>query len=305
MARFDQRMKKERHVFESLINEFEFKQVSDAAWDDWPDLKEPVFLVRAENKEQKAFWLKVTTVPGNDDGQKIIRLDDVTQEMLTFQSMCQFEYFVTHKLKESLTGLLTALDTLEIRREDFTDQVSELVDDARKSAERLNKSVDGVFEHVSALRKDAGGATVTAGKLDNFANQLALTYDIKELTVDVDPSVHMRELKLSSEELVQILQELYDNCIKNHPEHKPTISVRVYPKDAETVTIEVTDDGVNVEEDQLSRIGTPFYHAGEGPGRGVMSFGLPMIASMLATRGGGFNVSNRESGSGFVVSDRV
>lgn len=30
MTRFDERMKKERHVFESLINEFEFKQVLDA-----------------------------------------------------------------------------------------------------------------------------------------------------------------------------------------------------------------------------------------------------------------------------------
>ena len=48
-----------------------------------------------------------------------------------------------------------------------------------------------------------------------------------------------------------------------------------------------------------------FFFKTGGPGRGVMSFGLPMIASMLATRGGGFNVSNRESGSGFVVSLEV
>jgi len=280
----------------------QFKRVSDAAWDAWPNLGDQAFLVRAESDGQEPLWLKVDTIPGDSDDQTIIRLDDVTENMLTFQNMCHFEHLVTHKLQGPLKNLLASLDTLEIRREDFSDEIIKLVDEARESAERLNKSIKGVMEHISTKREETGNETTTAGKLDNFAQQLAQTYDIKKLNVEIDPAVHMRELKVSSEELLQIFQELFDNSIKYHPDKNPEILIRVYPKDANKVTIEVSDDGISVPTDKLAKIGTPFYRSGKDTKAGSMGLGLSMIASMLTTRDGAFHVSNSPDGSGFVVS---
>lgn len=282
-----------------------FERVPDNAWEAWPDLPEKSFLVRPETSQQRALWLQVNTVPDSEDAdQRIIRIRDVTEEMMMFQNMWQFEHMVSHKLRTPLTGLIGAVDALEASDKITDEESRSLVSEASNAAQRLHDTIRGVLEHLGSRKQEEGVIEgITLGKLENYLTQLAMTNGIDDIRIEMDPALQMRELKLGSEDALQIIQELYDNSIKFHPERKPSIEVTLTGKDESLATLRVSDDGRTVEPQTLQKIGTPFYQAekhftGEIPGMGL---GLSMISTLLTTRGGGMRVRNNTSGAGIAI----
>lgn len=288
-----------------LIGEV-FERVPDTAWENWPELPDKSFLVRPETSITQAVWLRVELVPADDHAeQRIIRLEDVTEEMMMFQSMWQFEHMVSHKLRTPLTGLVGAIDALDSKRDCLDEEGKMYISEANEAANRLNDAVRGILEHLGSRKRseEEMAPSTTFGSLENFANQLAATQGIDKIKVTMDPALQMYEMQLGKEDVIQIFQELYDNSIKFHPERKPAVLVDISKKDDHLVTMRVADNGKTLDAESLQKIGTPFYQAekhftGEIPGMGL---GLSMISTMLTTLGGACRIRNVEGGPGVAI----
>lgn len=284
-----------------------FERVPDTAWEHWPLLPEKSFLVRPENAERQAVWLRVEAVPSDEHAdQRILRLHDVSEDMLMFQNMWQFENMVSHKLRTPLNIITGALDALDANRDSLGGEENiGYITEAMEATQRLNDSIRGVLDHLSSRKNkdELQPITTSLGTVENYANQLAMTQGIQKIKVNLEAPLRMRELKLANEDVIQIFQELYDNSLKFHPQRTPTVSVDIVGKNENLVTLRIIDDGRNVDALTLQKIGTPFYQAekhftGEIPGMGL---GLSMISTLLTTIGGACRFRNREDKAGLAI----
>lgn len=293
------------HFFDLIEDTYQY--VPEGEWDNWPKLQDEAYIVRPESATSNALWLKVDIVPGAEEtAQRIIRFRDVTQEILMFENIWQFEQMVSHKLRTPLNSIIGSLDTLELDAAQWTEEARSQVQEASQAAEQLNDNIRAVLDHLLSYSQGKGERaeeTTTTGKLENFTNQLAVTCGIDHFTISIEPALHLTELEIGKEDLLLILQELFDNCVKFHPERKPSIEMELQSKDETRAVLSVRDDGVPVDSALLQKIGRPFYQAekhftGESPGMGL---GLSMIATKLGVRGGVMRVRNRQDTQGFEV----
>jgi signal transduction histidine kinase len=104
---------------------------------------------------------------------------------------------------------------------------------------------------------------------------------------------------IARQTLELIVWELFENAKKFHPEHAPTVDIRIAGAPA-GVQIQVCDDGRTLTPGQLSRIWIPYYqaerrHTGQVPGMGL---GLSIVASLIWELNGTCRAYNRDDGSG-------
>lgn len=285
-----------------------FEQIPENIWEQWPEIgKEQVFLVRPETRDSKALWLKVEKVEQEMAAAStsvVVRLRDVTSDMLMFQSMWQFEHMVSHKLRTPLMALIGSLDLLEGRASELgSDENARLVVESSEAAQKLNTAIKGVLQHLSSRKAEPVSEACVIEKFENYTNLLPSTLGFDNVYTRVEPELMLRALQLSNEDSILILQEILGNSQKFHPNGNPTVHVNILAAGENAVEITITDDGRNVNQETLRMMGTPFFQAekhftGEIPGMGL---GLSMVSTMLASIGGRCRVSNREDRPGLCV----
>lgn len=283
-----------------------FNCVTEKAWKHWPQLREKVFLVRPESTNTAALWLSVEGVPGMAEGeQRVLRLKDVSEGMHVSQQMWQFEHMVSHKMHAPLMGLLGTLDALETGGDLLNGEgrVS-LLGDASRSAQCLKDAVQGVLDHIGSRKHEQNQCSgIGPEKLEHFAGQLALTHELASLKFDIEPGLLLRELRLSEEDALLMLQELFTNSVKFHPDGEPSVELTLIARNEAMATLRIMDDGQCLDPAVIDKIGTPFYQVSnrsvsEVPGMGL---GLSMIATLVASCGGACRIENRDDKPGLVV----
>lgn len=283
-----------------------FERIPEAGWSGWPDLEGQVFLVRPETREQRPLWLRVERLAlGAEHAHaRVLRLLDVTQDMLMFQSIWQFEHMVSHKLRTPLMALMGSLDLLEAKGMGLPDEVNGLVMDAAGAARQLNGAIKGVLEHLGSRQGEGPEQSCLVERLESYIKQLHASLGIEHIHVKCDPDLYSHTVPFSDDEVILILQEILGNAQKFHPENDPVVHVRMKKGSPSLLRCEVLDDGKHLSQEVLQRMGTPFFQAekhftGEVPGMGL---GLSMVSTLIGSRGGRLNVTNRDDRPGLVVA---
>ena len=93
----------------------------------------------------------------------------------------------------------------------------------------------------------------------------------------------------------QTFFDLLDNAFEASPAEKPVI-IRLYKK-AQTITLEVRDEGAGLTEEILSRFGEPFVTS-KAHGNGL---GLYSAIMMAQAAGGEFKIANNTTGPGAIA----
>jgi two-component system phosphate regulon sensor histidine kinase PhoR len=75
------------------------------------------------------------------------------------------------------------------------------------------------------------------------------------------------------EKIRQVLINLFDNSIK-YSKHGGSVVASIYKTDGKNILIEISDDGIGISEENLSRIFERFYRTQEGRSRDVTGSGL-------------------------------
>ncbi len=172
---------------------------------------------------------------------------------------------------------------------------------AEYNVDRVYHQIMDILRYVDAPSLLQIGARVNAESLHAQVRELARELELEvELTI---PDEFAHTLALSEEALKCVLEELFSNAKKFHPDQTPTVSLEVRPPENGRVRIWVRDNGRYLSPEELRNVWLPYYQVekkftGEVKGMGL---GLSTVASLMWRVGGSCHIRNRTQKQGVAV----
>ena len=194
-----------------------------------------------------------------------------------------FTAAVSHELRTPLARLLSLLETATLPGED----VHALVEQARGEVESVRELIDEVL-FLSEL--ESGGRVVSLGSVAVRPELDAVAAELEErasragvsVVVEGDPAV---ELEMRPRMLRVIAQNLGENAIR-YAGPGATFTLTVERSADGGVVLRGRDDGVGVDEDELSRLFERFYRADRARASRGTGLGLAIVKHIVNQAGG-------------------
>lgn len=300
-----------RETFKEVVSR-QYMLHPESAWNGWPrsavNTIQNRFLVRPESNTAHEFWMEAaifeTKASESSPRMRIIRLRDVTAEILNRRNTRSFGEAITHKIRTPVTHIVTSLDLLAHRVDLMTkEDIARISETAYHGAKRLHETLNRIL-HYSNIQtiKDTGNGFPVSGLMDligKISSEVGIDPGNVNFTSDIDTG----NLSLPEQSLEVILWEVLGNSKKFHPHGKPTITVTVSRNSSSQIVIQITDDGLSLSPRQLSIAMLPYYQGekdftGEAPGMGL---GLSTVSTIVWSVRGTCNIKNRDAGPGVTV----
>jgi PAS domain S-box-containing protein len=262
--------------------------------------------------------LSLSAVPGSDGANHVVGLlEDVTSEQLA--SMARLELLaeasqarkdaesanrvkdvffasVTHELRSPLNACLMWLDVLAL---------GPLSEKSAKGVEAIKRNLNIqtrlVNDLIDAAKISSGGIEIHCEphELEPLIDSHIETWDLmaaaREIQFVYRPSAQRHLVDLDPERLMQVLNNLLENAVRNTPAGGK-LELRVQGR-ADGVDIEIEDTGAGLSPEDLARIFTPFWRGPSG-GQSHKGLGLGLAIAEHLVRGHRGTVSARSDGPG-------
>jgi two-component system sensor histidine kinase KdpD len=240
---------------------------------------------------------RVQLVEDMDRAQRNVESDRLRQALLTS---------ISHDLKTPLASVLGAASTLR----DLSPKLSEaekadLLGTVIDESERLNRFIANLLD----MTKLESGAVVPNTTLQDLAEIVgsALRRAGKILSrhrVALDLAPNLPMLELDAVLFEQVLFNLLDNAAKYAPDDT-TITIRAM-RDADSVSLQVTDEGAGIPPADLEQVFDKFYRANKGDHvRAGTGLGLAISRGFVEAMHGTISATNRADRSGAVLTIRL
>lgn len=186
---------------------------------------------------------------------------------------------IAHEINNPLTILLGYLELLE--RHEFTKKDLERINPRIQMAAKRIQFVVWSLNQVNNERSKKGGTAALSQAL----------HDVKLRVHDLNPKLNLEmdtgaglKIRLSTEDLQNILYTVLENAVEALAQKSDaTVRIKVHPI-AESVQIEVWDNGDGVTVADVKKFTDPFYTTKlDRPGRGM---GLAFASSIIHAVGG-------------------
>jgi signal transduction histidine kinase len=194
-----------------------------------------------------------------------------------------FTAAVSHELRTPLARLLTLLETAALPGED----VAALVEQAAGEVDRITELIDEVLflsELESGARVVALGASPVRPVLEETLDELKERAGRAgvELALVCDPEI---ALAIRPRMLGVVARNLAENAIRYAgPGTTFTLTVERDPDDG--IALSAVDDGIGVEEAELSRLFERFYRADRARASRGTGLGLAIVKHVVTQAGG-------------------
>lgn len=240
---------------------------------------------------------RVQLVEDMDRAQRNVESDRLRQALLTS---------ISHDLKTPLASVLGAASTLR----DLSPKLSEaekadLLGTVIDESERLNRFIANLLD----MTKLESGAVVPNATLQDLTEIVgsALRRAGKILSrhrVALDLAPNLPMLELDAVLFEQVLFNLLDNAAKYAPDDT-TITIRAM-RDADSVSLQVTDEGTGIPPADLEQVFDKFYRANKGDHvRAGTGLGLAISRGFVEAMRGTISATNRADRSGAVLTIRL
>jgi len=222
-------------------------------------------------------------------------LDDSRQE---------FVANVSHELKTPMTSVKVLADSLIAQQDAPAELYREFMVDIADEIERENKIINDLLALVK-LDKAAAELNITGVNMNELTEiilkrlrPIARKNDVELLLVSTREIIaEVDEVKMSL-----ILTNLIENAIKYNKKHgKVTVTLDA---DHQYFTIEVSDTGIGIPEDSMTRIYERFYRVDKSHSReiGGTGLGLAITRNAVLLHRGTIKVESKEGeGTTFLV----
>jgi CheY-like chemotaxis protein len=277
-------------------------------WQNWPQVDvhshAALYLVRPATANALAVWLSVEVlrVPPGTAAAFLVRLRNVTQQVTEMRDLASFRLAVQHKLRTPVAHMAMSATLLALAQtpEGLPPAAAEYASFVQTAAEQLGRQIDDLLTYSNPVPQLGHAPAVTLADIEAIAKRLAAEYGFGDFTWSALTPADQRTLPLAAHTLEIILAELFENAVKFHPQHTPSVALILQAKGEDYVTLRCEDDGVTIAPTQIDLIWKPYYQAEAGfsgnmPGAGL---GLPLIASLIVGAGGRVRFYNRHSGPG-------
>ncbi|MDP3590031.1 MAG: PAS domain S-box protein, partial [Methylobacter sp.] len=264
--------------------------------------------VRCKNNSIKTVLVAAAAAIQHDfTGMHLVVLYDITQRKQieaeltrSIADLEQFAYAVSHDMRQPLRMVTSYLSLIESALTGQMDEeTQQFLEFAVNGAKRMDAMILSLLDYSRIGRKFEAKTRISSkASLDE-----ALAFLNPELDAcggEIKVTGDWPELFASRDELTRLLQNLVGNALKYHEENQPP-QVHVHGKiSAESLRVEVRDQGIGIEPSQMDRLFKVFSRLqarSRFEGTGV---GLALCRKIVEHHGGTIGVESAGEGQGSV-----
>jgi signal transduction histidine kinase len=208
---------------------------------------------------------------------------------------------VTHELKTPLANLRAINETLVSGRT-TPEMVLEYARMGIGEATRLTRLVDNLLAYsrvTDVADVYSFESVVLADAVQRSLQEFAPTLARDGFAVSVNVADRLPPVKADPKALGLLLNNLIDNAIRYSKEAR-ALTISAHAHTAGSVTLEVTDQGVGIPEDEIGSVTRKFFR-GRGSVSGGSGLGLAIVDRIVSDHDGTLQIRSRE-GQGTTVS---
>ncbi|MCB0209424.1 MAG: response regulator, partial [Anaerolineae bacterium] len=216
------------------------------------------YLVRPETAIAGTFWLHVDMLrvdqPISANGKTaggsdwLIRLRDVTEQMVLQRTKWEFQSMVAHKLRTPLIPMLNSLELLTLRAPHLSNEETvEFAHIALTGVKQLRNEVDDVLQYMDAtgLSKPNSTDRFVLSQLYPIVNAICTDLEINLLPMhNFEELIHNTSaLFISKQAMELILREIIENAKKFHPRRAPVVAIYASYLSPHQFSVQIADNG--------------------------------------------------------------
>ncbi|EDY83090.1 response regulator receiver domain protein [Verrucomicrobiia bacterium DG1235] len=255
---------------------------------------DPFILVRSSEHDKKARWIRVAfqELGLNQGSQQLLRLEDITDRIVSFQEKHTFSRMISHKLLTPLNAIKAAHQMIN-KNDSSPERLAQISQIQKKGIARLEYDVHSILNFLESERTPFTTTTIcdTESQIKHIADSSPFSFSLSR----EDEFPPGSKINISSHAFDACLREIVENAIKFHhgDSVKITSIIRKTPN-ATSVEYIFQNNSHPLSDDELSNAWKPYWQAdryvtGEIPGMGL---GLSLIATNVWTAGGTCKIEN-------------
>jgi len=273
--------------------------------------KDSLIFVKPQTDRTPARWIKATVLDLDqiESGQRLLRLEDISQNMRSFQEKQTFSSMISHKMLTPLNALNAAQQMLAPLQEAPDNAVLKRVFNLQHyGLERLEYDIDSIIRYLdsSAAHPSENYLSVAEiiDEITQIGNESKLAFSLEAEAGELSSSI----VRISKENFEACVREIIENASKYHPRNTPTLDFRILLEDtSKTLLLRFKNDGMRLSDHEIANAWKPYWQSdrfftGEVKGMGL---GLSMIASHIWSAGGTCEIANTENENGVILSLRL
>jgi len=242
-------------------------------------------------------------------GRAVAFVDDISDSVRADQARTDFVANVSHELRTPIGALMVLAETLV--GIDDPDVIERVVARIQGEADRAARTVDDLLELSQiegGMQRDFAPVRLSDVVRDAVGRvaELAATSDIKLSTLALYECLvgerTTRSDRVERRQLASAVGNMLENAVK-YSDPGGVVQVRVR-READTLEISVTDQGVGIPRRDLDRVFERFYRVDRARSRatGGTGLGLSIVRHVASNHGGSISVNSIEGeGSTFVL----
>ncbi|MBI5375069.1 MAG: HAMP domain-containing protein [Candidatus Schekmanbacteria bacterium] len=273
-----------------------------------PDFNEIVDNVRMNriNKEgeieicSRIYHCSASYIPAKDE--IIVLLHDITELKNIEKVKKDFVVNVSHELRTPLTAIKGYVETIEDEIDDKNRNYIEII---KRNTDRLVNIVNDLLL-LSELEEKGTRLTIEKvnlkGIIENSIKALEHKAREKNIEMKVEADEKVPLVRGDPFKLEQLFINLIDNAIKYTDQGKVTVTLRC---EASNVIAKVTDTGIGIPKEDLSRVFERFYVVDKSRSKksGGTGLGLSIVKHIVMLHNGRIDIeSTPGEGSKFTVT---
>lgn len=234
----------------------------------------------------------------------LVVLHDITRLRRLEQVRRDFVANVSHELRTPLTSIKGFAETLEMGAISDSKNAASFVRSIQKQADRMIALVEDLLDLAaieSGQRKPSIEAVAVGELMEDICSALRPLASKKKIELRIDAPPSLPPLAGDRGQLRQVFSNLLENAVKFT--NAGSVSVAAAAT-GETLSISVTDTGIGIPTQDLSRIFERFYRVDKARSRemGGTGLGLSIVKHLVESHGGSIRVeSSVGKGSTFIV----
>ena len=237
------------------------------------------------------------TVAGGGQGVVLV-LHDITELKRADQVRRDFVANVSHELRTPLTAIRGYVEALSEGDTD-AEETQRFLDVIMRHALRMERLVKDLLR---LARLDAGQEVLELASCDvrslvqSVGSELASALDARHQRLEIAVPPDADAVCGDPSKLHDVLRNLVSNAGAYAPE-RTTIRI-VARREADTIAVDVLDEGPGIPKEALSRVFERFYRVDKSRARdpGGTGLGLAIVKHLVELHGGTVAAANREGG---------
>lgn len=236
---------------------------------------------------ERTYQLEASTLPL--DARRVVTLSDISDIAELNRLKTRMIRMASHDLKNPLGRIMGYAEMLLEDAQDAADEDTLLfIERIVKSAEEMQTIITDILdiEHLRSgklQRVELSLPDIVQHVVERFKGDL----QDKHQTLQIEMAEDLPALHGDFNLLVQSVSNLVSNAVKYTPE-QGTITLRLYCAEAQSLRLEVEDNGYGMPEDAQKQLFTEFYRVRTDKTKNIKGtgLGLSLVKSVVEAHGG-------------------